>query len=136
MKLELKHLVPYLPYKLKCKVTDLKKITIAEMHSVYSDGSCTFHNLVESQKGFSKIKPILRPMSDLANDNETIYEINLFLEPNGLEINNWFLLKNSIDNVAISYEEIQNLLIILFKKHYDIFNLISEKLAVSVHDVG
>ena len=80
-------------------------------------------------------KLVLKPLGDLTKDEKTCDEINEFLEPNGLEINNFLLLKNSLNAVAISWEEMQNVLNILYREHYDVFGLINKRLAVSIRDV-
>ena len=80
-------------------------------------------------------KLILKPLGDLTKDEKTCDEINEFLEPNGLEINNFLLLKNSLSVVAISWEEMQNVLNVLYREHYDVFGLINKRLAVSGYDV-
>lgn len=49
----LHEIAPYLPYKLKCQVKDRNKTVDAQLNAVYSDGSCTFHSIVESDKGFT-----------------------------------------------------------------------------------
>lgn len=80
-KLSAKDIAPYLPYELKCKVTDRRKTVIATLGGLYSDGNCVFHDIVESEKGFSKIKPILRPMTDLVKPlpDGTIPIVALFM---------------------------------------------------------
>ena len=80
-------------------------------------------------------KLILKPLGDLTKDEKTCDEINEFLEPNGLEINNFLLLKNSLSVAAISWEEMQNVLNVLYREHYDVFGLINKRLAVSGYDV-
>lgn len=70
MELELKHLAPYLPYKLKCQVTDKRKRKIATLGGLYNDGNCVFHDTIESEKGFKRIKPIFLPMSSLYTEME------------------------------------------------------------------
>lgn len=70
MELELKHLAPYLPYKLKCQVTDKRKKKIATLGGLYNDGNCVFHDTIESEKGFKRIKPLLLPMSSLYTEME------------------------------------------------------------------
>lgn len=63
-KLESKHLVPYLPYGLKHEVLNSgKEKEIGEMIAVYNDGSACFGDIVESEKGFEYIKPILFPIT-------------------------------------------------------------------------
>lgn len=64
-KLELKQLAPYLPYGLKCQTTDKGKVVVSELNAAYSDNSYSFMNIVESEKGFEDIKPLLRPLSQL-----------------------------------------------------------------------
>ena len=46
------------------------------MIAVYNDGSACFGNIVESEKGFEYIKPILQP---LFNDN---FDYTIFLMDN------------------------------------------------------
>ena len=131
-------LTPYLPFKLKCQIKNGKEIKIDILQAIYDNkvrAECTFFNIVEAQQGFEFVKPILKPLGDLTKDEKTCDEINEFLEPNGLEINNFLLLKNSLNAVAISWEEMQNVLNILYREHYDVFGLINKRLAVSVHNV-
>lgn len=70
MELESKHLAPYLPYNLKCQVTDKRKKKIATLGGLYNDGNCVFHDTIESEKGFKRIKPLLFPMSSLYTEME------------------------------------------------------------------
>lgn len=70
MELESKHLAPYLPYNLKCQVTDKRKKKIATLGGLYNDGNCVFHDTIESEKGFKRIKPLLLPMSSLYTEME------------------------------------------------------------------
>lgn len=70
MELESKHLAPYLPYNLKCQVTDRRKKKIATLGGLYNDGNCVFHDTIESEKGFKRIKPLLLPMSSLYTEME------------------------------------------------------------------
>jgi hypothetical protein len=123
MKLQKKHLVGYLPYGLKYKdipkgYDGIRKLDIK-----------TFDWCLEYGK------PILRPLSDLIINENTCDEINEVLEPNGLEINNFFLLKNSLNSVAISWEEMQEVLNILYREHYDIYGLIGLGLAIDINKI-
>ena len=88
-------LTPYLPFKLKCQIKNGKEIKIDILQAIYDNkvrAECTFFNIVEAQQGFEFVKPILKPLGDLTKDEKTCDEINEFLEPNGLEINNFLLL--------------------------------------------
>jgi len=128
-------LAPYLPYDLKVK-TVRNEIVLVE-------GIYTFEDIYNSSVGdipFDLIYPILKPISDLSllvieefekydgkrngKANEEI--INLFCEENGVDD----ILEN-IELKSLPYECID----FMFRNHYDFFGLISEGLAVSIHDV-
>jgi hypothetical protein len=66
----------YLPYNLTCLVDGKHATTL---HAVYADGTCTFYNLVESEHGFSSIKPFLRSLKT-ANDYLQHERYSLFTE--------------------------------------------------------
>lgn len=71
---KLEQLASYLPYGLNCLVDEKHRV---KMNSVYSDGTCTFYDLIESEKGFTSIKPILKPLKDIdwqafINDNHRL----------------------------------------------------------------
>lgn len=55
----------YLGTGLQCSVLDKGQEKTATLNGIYDNGECVFYDLVESQKGFDKIIPHLRPMSDL-----------------------------------------------------------------------
>ncbi len=58
----------YLPHKLNCMVYDVNKSIDGEkglLGGVYYNGSCVFHNLIESEVGFKQIKPLVRKLSSL-----------------------------------------------------------------------
>ena len=60
--LKTEQLASYLPYGLTCLVDEKHIVT---MNAVYSDGTCTFFDLVESNRGFKSIKPILKPLKEI-----------------------------------------------------------------------
>ena len=126
MELETKHLAPYLPYKLMCEVKDLGKTIIAEMHSVYSDGTCTFCDTVESEKGFDYVKPVLIPLKEFENF-ESVTDEMLEIEIENLK--NLILLGvppvgGYVENLCVSaYNQ-------MLANHIDVFGLISKGLAV------
>ena len=135
MKLELRHLAPYLPYQLKC--TDGELIGIRN--------HIGWMGVFKSKNGednipIASVIPILRPLSDLYKKEfeYLIEEINLEIEACGLEINEvyTFLLKNSIDHVAVSYEELTNILEMLYKNHFDLKMLIHVGLAYDVNTLS
>lgn len=71
MKLELKHLAPYLPYGLKVK-NENRTYKIITINGFYFSKSELILNSIELNGGISskEIKPILRPLSDLTKEIE------------------------------------------------------------------
>ena len=134
MKLETKHLAPYLPYNLKCEVLNSgQEKEIGEMIAVYNDGSACFGNIVESEKGFEYIKPILQP---LFNDN---FDYTIFLMYNFPE-EKWADAYNDIMNgvgFGVKIEQIPyELHEFLFENHIDVFGLIEKGLAIDINTLS
>ena len=123
MKLELKHLASYLPYKLKGIHTQFcfNKV-IHTLESIY-----TYGDVLTDFDEFSMeyFKPILKPISDLEKDN---FFINLYF------ISNDTFEGFSVKRKNECYTRL-NEINYLFENHYDVFNLIPNDLAVSIHDV-
>lgn len=133
MELETKHIAPYLPYKLKCQVKDLGKTIVAELHSVYADGTCTFCDTIESEKGFDYVKPILQPLS---NDN---FDYDIFLMDN-FPKEQWADAYNDIMagiGFGVQVEQIPYVLFeFLLKNHIDVFGLIEKGLAIDINTLS
>lgn len=132
-KLKSEHLVPYLPYSLKV-VMEGEKTNVAWM-STKNIAVIIPHGIGEFKKikweyAHLNIKPILKPLSDLAkeidNDNRNITyfaEIGIYS-------------KNSRDYIlkhptSLGYEQI----IKLFEWHFDVFGLIPKKLAIDINTI-
>ena len=141
MKLETKHLAPYLPYNLKCEVLNSgKEKEIGEMIAVYDDNSACFGNIIESEKGFEYIKPILRPIQEvelffenqwaLGNDEDVRKYLDAdFLWQNGnIEVNEIQLMKAEY----LPYGTLQ----VLLKYNFDVFDLIDKGLAIDVNTLS
>lgn len=138
MKLELKHIAPYLPYGLKCLVLNPAEGEeyILEMASCFNHGDELQVALTYSSGndyGFcsDEFKPILRPMTDLTNEIEVNGEKFMPIEkmspaPNFFNVE--FLQKTPL---ACSYEVVQKLL----EWHFDVFGLIAEGLAVDMNEI-
>ena len=119
MKLELKHLAPYLPYELKACATDVDYID-----------KVTAHNVTHIVYEQDKVKPILRPLSDLTKE----------IEHNGER----FVPKKRLDTVCFTerdedwLEELMSSLPLhdwqlLFSWHFDVFGLIDAGLAIDIN---
>ena len=129
MKLELKHLAPYLPYGLQCmaqgegkqqfELQGISDISYADLHEI--------GRTVCEQYDFEDIFPILRPLSDFKKDlySETFKTFNL----NWQNSEDFCLTPVSINSV--SYE----LANILIKIHFDVFGLIEKGLAIDINTI-
>jgi hypothetical protein len=143
MELEVKHLIPYLPYGLKCQyiVRDsiVKTGTLVGInHRPYETHPTRVSIDFEEQEHIWMFKPILRPLKNLGEIIEhngetfcpidwiedkyyTLYlheECKRLMEEDG---HNWIN--------HMSYLLIQH----LFEWHFDVFGLINEKLAVELN---
>lgn len=138
MKLELKHLAPYLPYQLDF-ITDnnkMMKLTLTSDDNIIINGGI----LTLSAVLHGKAKSILRPLSDLTKEIEIdrVKFIPIDFGCNGLDIDlknlNIELNRNkSMTKYTIisrfEYRTIQK----LFEWHFDIFNLIENGLAIDIN---
>jgi hypothetical protein len=135
MKLELKHLAPYLPYGLE--VIDLNAklkhgLNKAYLKSLGSDiiplEEVQELTLLETHLKIDLMyKPLLRPLSDLKKNGDGAYlSANYGNTPNYYYEN----LKTKFDVDKQPYCVVRGLL----KKHYDVFELIPEGLAIEKKD--
>lgn len=131
MELELKHIAPYLPYGLKCQTLDRGKTVISELNAAYSDNSYTFMNIVESEKGFDDIKPILKSMNNLNNTyiNELAKYIVSIDEKYTIELATILIKAYKPNPLGMPYIVIQKLL----EWHFDVFGLIEKGLAIDIN---
>jgi hypothetical protein len=135
MKLELKHLAPYLPYGLKTKyiLSDVIRLSSGQKDET-RDSLLTPDNVK-----FSLIycKPILRPLSDLTKEIEfkgekiqfnyllkTVSYGYLGLQPPDLKV-----IENRIRSGNLLFEDANR----LFEYHFDVFGLIEEGLAIDIN---
>lgn len=117
MKMEIKHLAPYLPYNLK----------VSSLHTLNAEtGIGNINHIVRAvNEGKKQYRPILRPLSDLSN-NEW-YDI--FVSDDIDDIWNKWHSDNSLD--CIEYY----LVTILIENHFDIFGLIEKGLAIDINNL-
>jgi len=125
MQLEIKHLAPYLPYGLKVRYLELDSNGMQEggtanLQGLYCDDDiATFSDCMDyyfGQDNDVEIKPILRPLSDLDTDSIS---------------NECASIMNFVDYTHWPYGDV----VLFFAGHFDIFGLINEGLAISIHDV-
>ena len=149
MKLELKHLAPYLPYKLKVHIEDNRIYTLEGLSAKYDRVD------LDDDYGWSYmggIKLILRPLSDLNRFGEDIineHSINLLIsEKYNLDYGTFSSFKGELDieldgdpdlrydvNKRISFDVMLTIQEELLKGHYDIYGLIENNLAIDINTV-
>jgi len=137
-KLELKHLAPYLPYGLECNYDT--RIDKGAHYGINCRITGADHDGVKLEMPlgwlvYKYIKPILRPLSDLTEEEVSeltkichCFEYNKeYLQLDCL----WFLtLDYEID---IEFSEVFKLTQKLFEWHFDVFGLIEQGLAIDIN---
>ena len=127
MKLELKHLAPYLPFKLNCLNQNLPDTEMVVEELIGISNHITWSGVFNAKYGSNHvpicgIKPILRPLSDLTNefkDDFRFTERAMTIHKYGL--NHW--LK------GLRFDIVE----FLFENHYDVFGLIEKGLGIDVN---
>jgi hypothetical protein len=128
-KLELKHIAPYLPYKLKAKFPETnrkncKKYVVGTIGYLFSNCSIGCYDTVNSYP--DNFKPILRPLWQYKDINsDAMNDLNCDL-PDQILINQ--LAHRDADLSCIPYSTAE----ICFKNHIDIFGLIDKNLAIPI----
>lgn len=129
MKLELKHLVPYLPYNLK--ITD-EEGNKGIMIALYSDCLLLNYdlNVGDYEYNFDDIKPLLIPLSEIKKhwipDGSKFHKnllIDCYMHPN---YDPTEIIKNRIQTNTLKWIDANT----LFQHHYDVFGLIPAGLAL------
>ena len=142
MKLELKHLAPYLPYGLEVNANDsdlgIKNFT-GEISSweyyntrfnVWSE-----YKLESHMVSIKNIKPILRPLSSMtekeSDELEDIIGCNfyIYVSGNGIEIED-IIIDPWGGQSVLRMETLNRIYEWLFAHHFDVFNLIENNLAI------
>lgn len=126
MKLELKHLAPYLPYGIT------GQFNLNQIREDYKIELRTKIMREDNVDFFLKYcKPILRPLSDLTKDNfELIYK--------GTDDNSDIIkylsehINNGKGHIAIQQIDYWRV-VVLLKHHFDVFGLIDKGLAIDIN---
>lgn len=127
MKLELKHLAPYLPYKLK--IQNSKGFSVRVMGGMVNDNKEVCIDAVFRMQ----YKPILRPLSDLTKE----IEINgRKFTPN---LNPMFKIFIQWELDQFQAEPRNNCTLSQYEKllewHFDVFGLLPKNLAVDINTI-
>ena len=131
MKLELKHLSPYLPYGLKAIYNEENE----ENTVVTILGTCILdkerHYQIKFKDGIvglfiaNDIKPILRPLSDFYESVEGVSFSNMITHG----YHNEFWWDENFNVNQLMYHDLQ----LLLSKHCDVFGLIEKGLAIDIN---
>ena len=125
MNLEIKHIAPYLPYGLRPNTAYEFTIVGADLTSVY----CSHPNYSMLKiLSYKEFKPILRPLSDLTKvDIKEFYQCS-DIDMGIIDWQEWaeelyHSLKNDNPFQLSQFEY-------LYKRHFDVFGLIENNLAI------
>jgi len=125
MKLELKHLAPYLPFELKLY------LPVHDTTHLMRSLSLIFIN---REIYYRDIKPILRPLSDLTkeiehNGERFVPTDRLYFDFDRHGLNGFDF--QDIEKTPLEYPF--NIVIQLFEWNFDVFNLIEQGLAIDIN---
>lgn len=122
MKLELKHLAPYLPYGLKILPTlynrDNKINTLYYLSTIYNSDEFGVNGYTSNY-----IKPILRPLSDLTKE----------IEHNGEKFVPYYWFGRQGINIESILDERWHIVQKLLSWHFDVFGLLDKGLAIDIN---
>mgnify|MGYP003635406600 CR=1 FL=1 len=135
MKLELKHLAPYLPYKLNCMAQGEDKQSF-EFQGVSDVTWIDLHEIgrtVCDQYDIEDVFPILRPLSDLTKSELIELRFDegndtLLWAANNIEAYDCFIQFYETD---LTYSVLEW----AYKKHLDVFGLIEKGLAIDINTI-
>lgn len=142
MKLELKHLSPYLPYGLNL----LRKDNNGIYRMVVSNNSVSWIDGVQINSvlndRYEKFIPILRPLSDLTKEIEHNGERFIPIDILGknhkefyFDFNGSLLIKRKNTNMYIPIIDTYAFIEKLFEWHFDVFGLIDAGIAIDINTV-
>ena len=124
MKLELKHLAPYLPYELSLVARNVVSETPKRIY-----GKLTAMNIMSLAEGDTLYKPILRPLSDLTK--EITVSGKTFTPIERIQIYDPKNVDYLIEQVKLGLVEVI-VFNILLEWHFDVFSLIDNDLAINI----
>jgi hypothetical protein len=146
MKLELKHITPYLPYGLKFVFT---KEYYYPYPAMQKEGFTFTFDLIESPKVIyvnniykkwidmileqDYFKPILKPLSDLRDNKDFIRKFGGD-NPNNLRMCNLDI--DDLINNGLEFETYYGYYEWLIENHFDVFGLIEKNLAIDVNTLS
>ena len=128
MKLELKHLAPYLPYGLKIDSNGFEELRIMDADI---DNTCKIVNIGACVR--MQYKPILRPLSDLSKKHLDV----LYFEIIGTDDDMYGSRDSFEDDLDVWTCDFNHSPMLVYgyliKNHFDVFGLIHKGLAIDVN---
>ena len=134
MKLELKHLSPYLPYKLKLRFMHpyVDHQTIGVLNNIYNcDDDVKLSVNYSDDEHIWMYKPILRPLSDFKG--MIVRDIKIELELSHNQVMEFFGFMDGeikLDNITLGLYNA------MCKKYIDFNGLIEKKLAIDINTLN
>ena len=149
MKLEIKHLAPYLPYELKLKCWDLTDVYY-QLLGIDIDFNGKFGFVLNEKRNplhvvsindkplnsafylnYDEVKPILRPLSNISkiieHDGKRFKPFDVLAKRAQEYIPEKNLNKKDISELLGNYSQVEKLI----EWHFDVFGLIDKGLAIS-----
>jgi len=139
-KLELKHLAPYLPYKLQYLIPKHEPENIFDIGHGGGIHTMQVVAMLSMSRG-SESKPILRPLSDLTKEIEVDGEKKRLIDDIQKLYPTYYFAYNATDDLLVKREneqytwcsDILGINEFLFKNHFDVFGLIEKGLAIDIN---
>ena len=140
MKLELKHLTPYLPYSLRIKTKHgWDTMTTLNEWQVNGDHEDSY-SYEDHPNEILEFKPILRPLSDLTKEIDVNgekfvsadrlgWKLNITPNPNQEKGLGYWLCNCTYANSSLIDMQL------LFEWHFDVFGLIEKGLAIDINKI-
>lgn len=140
MKLELKHLAPYLPYNLRFEILDYKCDYVGEKFGIcngfYFIGDGVYYTFKQRDvagKNNNNCKPILRPLLDLTKEIE--HDGEKFIPTETYKGLNQLQEIYESEFINLQYAR-HNTVMFLFRHHFDVFGLIEKGLAININTIN
>jgi hypothetical protein len=133
MELELKHITPYLPYRLKGVVNGWV-LLVSGIDKPYTLSEVIIKFLNEkSDEPIQNFKPILKPLSDLRDNKDFIRKFGGD-NPNNLRMCNLDI--DDLINNGLEFETYYGYYEWLIENHFDVFRLIENNLAIDINTLN
>jgi len=142
MKLELKHLAPYLPYGLKVNFSRNNGMFKSDNVNLQNTAMChnttvneTYFLCKDVSYGIFDCKPILRPLSDITEDSEMFESVNNMICGDIVSFRGDKIVMYIGGSWVHADEFPYDIAVMLFEKHYDVFGLIEKGLAININEL-